>query len=46
MAATRNRLIHAYFNVNLQVVLDTTQVDLPPLIADMEALIKSETRSF
>ena len=42
MAATRNRLIHAYFNVNLQIVLDTTQIDLPPLIADLEALVVSE----
>ena len=43
MAASRNRLIHAYFNVNLRIVLDTTQVDLPPLIADMEALMNNET---
>jgi len=26
MAATRNRLIHAYFNVNLHIVLGTTQI--------------------
>lgn len=43
MAATRNRLIHAYFNVNLQIVLNTTQADLPPLIADLKALVVSET---
>ena len=45
MAATRNRLIHAYFNVNLRIVLDTTQIDLPPLIADLETLISSEAQS-
>ena len=42
MAATRNRLIHAYFNVNLQIVLNTTQIDLPPLITDLEALVTAE----
>ncbi len=42
MAATRNRLIHAYFSVNLQIVLDTTQVDLPPLITSLEAMLSSE----
>lgn len=42
MAATRNRLIHAYFNVDLQIVLNTAQSDLPPLILDLEALLRSE----
>ncbi len=42
MAATRNRLIHAYFNVDLQIVLDTTQSDLPLLILNLEALLSSE----
>ena len=45
MAATRNRLIHAYFNVNLQIVLNTTQIDLPPLITDLEALVVSEAKT-
>jgi uncharacterized protein with HEPN domain len=42
MAATRNRLIHAYFNVDLQIVLNTTQSDLPLLILDLEALLHDE----
>lgn len=42
MAATRNRLIHAYFSVDLQIVLDTTQGDLPPLITSLEALFAGE----
>ena len=42
MAATRNRLIHAYFNVNLQIVLNTIQADLPPLITSLEALLDNE----
>ena len=39
MAATQNRLIHAYFSVNLRIILDTVPTDLPPLIADLESLI-------
>ena len=42
MAATRNRLIHAYFNVNLRIVLDTVQGDLPPLLTDLAALVNRE----
>lgn len=42
MAATRNRLIHAYFNVDLQIVLNTVQADLPPLMLDLEALLSDE----
>lgn len=42
MAATRNRLIHAYFSVNLQIVLETVQGDLPPLIANLEMLFARE----
>ena len=37
--AMRNRLIHAYFDVDLQVVWDTATVDLPQLIAVLEPLI-------
>ena len=31
MAATRNRLIHAYFSVDLRIVLNTAQTDLPQI---------------
>jgi uncharacterized protein with HEPN domain len=44
MAAMRNRLIHAYFNVDLQIVLDTTQTDLPPLITNLENLLNDESQ--
>ena len=39
--AMRNRLIHAYFDVDLQVVWDTVTVDLPQLIAVLEPLVHS-----
>jgi uncharacterized protein with HEPN domain len=38
----RNRLIHAYFEVNLTTVWDTVTEDLPPLIAALEALLATK----
>ncbi len=35
----RNRLIHAYFDVDLDRVWDTITDDLPPLIAALERLV-------
>jgi uncharacterized protein with HEPN domain len=32
----RNRLIHGYFDMNLQIVWQTVQTDLPPLIQSLE----------
>ena len=32
----RNRLIHAYFDINLDMVWDTVIDDIPPLIAALE----------
>ena len=37
--AMRNRLIHAYFEVDLDRVWDTVVDDLPPLIAALELLV-------
>lgn len=39
---TRNRLVHAYFEVELDEVWDTVQNDLPPLIAALERLVPPE----
>jgi uncharacterized protein with HEPN domain len=39
--AMRNRLIHAYFDVDLQVVWDTVTVDLPQLITVLEPLVQN-----
>jgi len=41
IVATRNRLIHAYFDVDLQVLLETIQVDLPNLIAVLETIVST-----
>ncbi len=35
----RNRLVHAYFDINLDVVWSTVQEDLPGLIAQLELAI-------
>lgn len=35
----RNRLVHGYFNVNLERVWETVQQDLPRLIALLEPLV-------
>lgn len=35
VVATRNRLIHGYFDINLDIVWDTVTVDLPPLVAEL-----------
>jgi uncharacterized protein with HEPN domain len=38
----RNRLVHAYFEIDLDVVWYTTTVSLPPLIQILERVISSE----
>ncbi|MCI0482061.1 MAG: DUF86 domain-containing protein [Candidatus Dadabacteria bacterium] len=40
MIGLRNRLIHGYFNVNMDIVWDTVMTDLPPLVKQLEALVK------
>ncbi len=35
----RNRLIHAYFDVDLDLVWNTVEDDLPPLIAELEKVV-------
>ena len=37
----RNRLIHAYFDIDLDVVWDTVIKDLPPLVAELEKIVFS-----
>jgi len=37
--AMRNRLIHVYFDIDLDRVWDTVTDDLPPLIASLEKVI-------
>ena len=35
----RNRLTHAYFSIDFDVGWDTVQVDLPPLIVELQAVL-------
>jgi uncharacterized protein with HEPN domain len=44
MAGMRDRLIHGYFDVNLDVVWKTVTQDLPPLVAQLEKLLPLEKR--
>ncbi|MDW7759567.1 MAG: HepT-like ribonuclease domain-containing protein [Acidobacteriota bacterium] len=37
----RHRLVHAYFDINLDILWRTVQDDLPPLIAKLERTIPS-----
>jgi uncharacterized protein with HEPN domain len=38
----RHRLVHAYFDINLNILWRTVQDDLPPLIAQLERLAPKE----
>ncbi|PYV17445.1 MAG: hypothetical protein DMG07_05825 [Acidobacteria bacterium] len=44
MAGMRDRLVHGYFDVNQDVVWQTVQQDLPPLIAELDRILRLETR--
>jgi uncharacterized protein with HEPN domain len=35
----RNRLIHVYFDINLDIVWDALMDDLPPLVSAIERVI-------
>jgi len=35
----RNRLVHAYFSINLDVVWSTSTIDIPSLIEDIKRLL-------
>ena len=40
--AMRNRLVHAYFSINLDIVWQTVQKDLTPLIETLERVVPQE----
>lgn len=40
MISMRNRLIHAYFSINLNVVWSTSTEDIPPLIKELKNLLR------
>ncbi len=39
MRDMRNVVIHEYFGINRQILWDTTQTDLPPLVLQLQALL-------
>ena len=39
MTGLRNRLIHGYYDVNMDIVWDTIIEDLPPLVEALEELL-------
>jgi uncharacterized protein with HEPN domain len=41
MVGMRDRLIHGYFDINLDVVWETVTKDLPPLIDQLERILKT-----
>ncbi|MBI5488647.1 MAG: DUF86 domain-containing protein [Deltaproteobacteria bacterium] len=40
----RNRLIHAYFDIDLDRVWDTVVADLPPVAAELERIVAAATK--
>ena len=38
----RNRLVHVYFDIDLDLVWDTVTIDLPLLITELEKILASE----
>jgi uncharacterized protein with HEPN domain len=38
--AMRNRLIHAYFDTNLDILWKTITEDIPPMIAELEKIVE------
>jgi|WetSurMetagenome_2_1015567.scaffolds.fasta_scaffold298182_2 uncharacterized protein with HEPN domain len=43
MSAMRNRLIHGYFEVNLDIVWKTLKTELPPLASQLRKVLENET---
>lgn len=41
----RNRLIHVYYDVNLDILWQTVVEDLPPLVAEIERTLSGERGS-
>jgi uncharacterized protein with HEPN domain len=42
MRATRNVMVHVYFGIRRDIVWETSQSDLPPLVPLLETLLRDE----
>jgi uncharacterized protein with HEPN domain len=42
IAGMRNRMVHEYFRIDLDIVWDTVERDIPGLITQMEAIVPPE----
>jgi len=42
ITAMRNRLIHAYFDIDLDILWQTVTTERPPLLESLEALLHAE----
>lgn len=42
--AMRNRLIHSYFDVNLDIVWQTVTEELPPVVTELQKLLAQSDR--
>ena len=42
ISGMRNRLTHGYFDINLDIVWETIQTDLPELIESLENILSTE----
>jgi uncharacterized protein with HEPN domain len=45
IVAMRHRLVHVYFDLNLDVLWKAFIEDLPPLIAELEKILKEPLRT-
>lgn len=39
IAGMRNRLVHEYFRISLEIVWETVENDIAPLIAELESIV-------
>jgi len=44
MADMRNRLIHGYFDIDLDTIRKTVTNELPPLVAQMKKVLAKEAK--
>jgi uncharacterized protein with HEPN domain len=40
MVGMRNRIVHAYFEIDLDILWQTITEDLPPLVSELEKILQ------